>query len=156
MQYKLRTVSAIFMLLTSSLAMLSCSSRNDDEIQKDVNQSLSESKQSNVTAQVADGVVKLDGQCMGENCADSIAARIKDIDGVKDVENNLQQGTVETDLTLRTSVQSIISKYQGVQAEVAGGEVVLRGIIQRDQLQPLMNELGTLKAKKIDNQLAVQ
>jgi hypothetical protein len=62
----------------------------------------------------------------------------------------------KTDLTLRTSVQTIISKYQGVQADVVAGVVILRGTIQRDQLQPLMNELSSLSAKKIDNELAVQ
>ena len=61
-----------------------------------------------------------------------------------------------TDLTLRTSVQSIVTKYAGVQAEVASGEVVLRGTISRDLLEPLMTELKALNAKKIDNQLAIK
>ena len=135
--------------------------RSDDQIQQDVTQRLSSSQNNNqayasVSTVVKDGVVTINGQCEGDNCSDSVIARIKDVEGVKDVVNNIQQTATPTDLTLRTSVQSIISKYQGVQADVAAGVVVLRGTIQRDQIQPLMNELSSLKAKKIDNQLAIQ
>jgi hypothetical protein len=34
--------------------------------------------------------------------------------------------------------------------------VVLRGSINRNQIQPLMNELTNLQPKKIDNQLAIK
>ncbi len=139
--------------------------RSDEDIQKDVSEGLTRGTgndangaraYSNVNATVKDGVVTLDGQCEGENCADSVVSRVNGIDGVKDVQSNIRQTQAPTDLTLRTSVQSIISKYQGVQADVADGVVVLRGSILRDQVQPLMNELSTLQARKIDNQLAIQ
>lgn len=135
--------------------------RSDQQILQDVQKQLKGQQSgnsqtyANVSAAVKEGVVTLSGQCEGERCADSAVARVKDIDGVKNVESQIKETSPETDLTLRTSVQSVISKYQGVQADVAGGVVVLRGTIKRDQVQPLMNELSTLQARKIDNQLAI-
>jgi hyperosmotically inducible periplasmic protein len=152
-----------FLLAFSIFTLVACNNRGDEEIRNDVREQIGSSRNTsgsnayaNVEATVNKGVVTLTGQCEGENCADSLVNRVKEIDGVKDVESNLQETATPTDFTLRTSVQTIISKYQGVQADVAGGVVVLRGSILREQLQPLMNELSTLQAKQIDNQLAVQ
>ena len=143
-----------------ALLLASCGGRSDDKIQKDIQEQLQgkdgRTAYQSVKATVKDGTVQLSGTCEGGNCADSVATLVKKVDGVKNVENNIQQAQAETDLTLRTSVQSIISRYQGVQADVAAGVVVLRGVIQRDQIQPLMNELHSLQPKKIDNQLAIQ
>ena len=143
-------------LLACVLFLEACGgNRSDEAILKDVNDSL-QTWGSGITAKVDDGTVQLSGECEGENCADSIAAMVRGISGVKEVQNGVKGEAAKTDLTLRTSVQTIISKYQGVQADVVSGVVVLRGTIQRDQLQPLMNELSPLSAKKIDNELAVQ
>lgn len=154
--FKLLPISFILILFSSS-----CNNRNDEEILKDVNNKIlktnsSGSEANQIDASVKDGVVTLGGRCEGDNCSDSLLTLVKELDGVKQVVNNVTEVPVQTDLTLRTSIQQIISKYDGVQADVAGGVVVLRGIILRDQIQPLMNELGVLKPKKIDNQLAIK
>jgi hyperosmotically inducible protein len=150
---------AIFIMLCTA----SCSGkRSDEKIQQDVKEILMTSgggsgqSYPNVSAAVKEGTVTLSGQCETENCADSALARVKKIEGVKEVVSNIRQAPAQTDYTLRTSVQSVISKYQGVQADVAAGVVVLRGTIKREQIQPLMNELSSLQPKKIDNQLAIQ
>lgn len=149
-------------VLFAGILFTSCnSSRSDADIQKDVREELTTSEgnrqaYANINAEVKEGVVTLTGQCEGDNCADSVLARVNDVDGVKEVRNNITQAQGETDYTLRSNVQTIISKYQGVQADVVNGTVVLRGTIQREQVQPLMNELGILQAKKVDNQLAIQ
>jgi osmotically-inducible protein OsmY len=149
-----KTLSSV--LLACVVFLEACGgNRSDDAILKDVNDSL-QTRGSGVTAKVDDGTVQLSGECEGENCADSLAAMVRGINGVKEVQNGVKGVAAKTDLTLRTSVQTIISKYQGVQADVVAGVVILRGTIQRDQLQPLMNELSSLSAKKIDNELAVQ
>ena len=150
-----KSLSSVVLACVLILLTACGSNRSNDAILKDVNDSL-QTRFSGVTAKVNDGTVQLSGECQGDNCADSLTAMVRDISGVKEVQNEVKRVEAKTDLTLRTSVQNIISKYQGVQADVAAGVVILRGIIQRDQLQPLMNELGTLDAKKIDNQLAVQ
>lgn len=152
----------MMLLLAAGAAFVSCSNRSDEDIQKDVTNKLSQGgtggplNYSSVQASVKDGTLTLTGNCEGENCVDSLSKRMQDIDGIKELKNNVTKTDATTDLTLRTSVQSIISKYQGVEADVAGGVIVLRGTIQRDQVQPLMNELSALGAKKLDNQLAIQ
>jgi hypothetical protein len=150
-----KSLSSVLLACVLFLLAACGGSRSDDSILKDVNDSL-QTRASAVKAKVEDGTVKLSGECEGENCADSLAAVVREINGVKEVQNEVKGVEAKTDLTLRTSVQTIISKYQGVQADVATGVVILRGTIQRDQLQPLMNELSSLDARKIDNQLAVQ
>ncbi len=154
MMIKLKLVFAALPMLLLSAA---CNNKPDDaEIQKNVTEHLQQNNEySGINASVSEGIVTLDGNCEGENCGETIAANVKDIEGVDSVTNNIKS-FIETDLTLRTTVQSIISKYPGVEADVAMGQIVLRGSISRDQIQLLMNELKVLDAKQIDNQLAIQ
>lgn len=151
---KLTALVGIVMILSFAVA---CGSKpNDEQIQANVDKQLQENQAlRGITATVKDGVVTLSGNCEGEDCVTLAAQEVEKAEGVQQVENNVQRNE-GTDLTLRTSVQSIISKYAGVQADVAAGVIVLRGTIARDQVQPLMNELHALQPKKLDNQLAVQ
>ncbi len=152
--FKLKPIFAIALLL---LTMISCNDKhNDKDIQDNVTKQLQDNKNhAGVSSTVKDGVVTLTGTCEGENCAADIEKNIKDVSGVEKVENNISKDN-STDLTLRTSVQSIITKYPGVQADVAAGVVVLRGNIERVNLQSLMGDLDVLHPKKIDNQLVVK
>ncbi len=135
----------------------SCNNKPDDnKIQENVTKQLQDNKNyAGVNSTVKDGVVTLSGMCVGDNCAADIENNIKNVDGVQKVENQIVKDN-STDLTMRTSVQSIITKYPGVQADVASGVIVLRGTIARDNLQALMSDLGMLHPEKIDNQLVVQ
>lgn len=153
----LNHIIATTLIAISFCLAVGCKSKpNDEKILANVNEQLTENQAyAGVNATVKDGVVTLAGSCEGEDCALQVEKKVGDVDGVKKVENNIGKNDA-TDLTLRTSVQSIISKYDGVQADVAGGIIVLRGTIKRDQVQPLMNELEALQPKKLDNQLAVQ
>lgn len=152
--YKFKPLAAVFFLI--SLAV-SCNNKpNDKDIQDDVTKTLQANKNyAGVNSTVKDGTVILTGMCEGDNCAADIENNIKDVNGVQKVENNIRKDN-STDMTLRTSVQSIITKYAGVQADVAGGVVVLRGNIDRDNLQSLMSDLSALHPDKIDNQLVVK
>ena len=139
------------------LAVVSCKDKpNDKDVQENITKTLQADKNyAGVNSTVKDGTVTLTGMCEGDNCATNIENTIKDVNGVQKVENNIAKDN-STDMTLRTSVQSIITKYPGVQAEVAAGVIVLRGTIDRDNLQSLMSDLATLHPEKIDNQLAVK
>lgn len=144
-------LSASIMLFLSA-----CGSPDDKDIQRNVIQELQNNPElKGITSSVKEGVVTLSGNCQSAGCDSLAETQVKKIDGVKSV-NNQMQNEATTDLTLRTSVQSIISRYDGVQADVAAGVVVLRGTIEKKQVDPLMNELQALKPKKLDNQLAVK
>lgn len=144
-------------IATLVIVATSCNSKpNDKEIQENVTKSLQANKNyAGVNSTVKDGTVILTGMCEGDNCAADIENNIKELDGVQKVENNITKDNT-TDLTLRTSVQSIVTKYPGIQADVAGGVIVLRGTIDRDNLQSLMSDLSSLHPEKIDNQLVVK
>ncbi|WP_207496782.1 BON domain-containing protein [Aridibaculum aurantiacum] len=146
----------LWMIALLSFTLISCGGKvNDETLQQNVNEKIkADGGNQAINATVKDGVVTLSGTCRGENCAANIEKQIAAVEGVRSVDNQVQVDN-STDLTLRTSVHSVISKYQGVQADVAGGVVVLRGSIDRSQLQPLMNELQSLQPKQIDNQLAI-
>lgn len=148
---------AMFAFIIFSLQFISCNNKvSDEEITATINDSLQANENSkNITAAVHEGTVTLSGACSGENCNTDIEEKVKSIEGVESVENNITITQADTDYTLRTQVQTVISNYQGVQADVANGVIVLRGAISRSQLQPLMTELNALRPKQIDNQLAV-
>lgn len=152
--FKIKSLLAIILFCAVAT---SCNNKVDDQkIRDDISKQLLENNSyAGVTSKVEDGVVTLNGVCEGENCADNIENMIKEIDGVTKVENNIRKNTI-TDMTMRTSVQSILTKYPGVQADVAGGEIILRGNIDRENLQSLMSDLATLQPTKIDNQLVVK
>lgn len=151
---KLKSLLAIVLLISIAV---SCNDQpNDEDIQDNVTKTLQANKNyAGVNSAVKDGTVTLTGMCEGDNCAADIERNIKDVKGVQKVENNITKDN-STDMTMRTSVQSIITNYAGVQADVAGGVIVLRGNIDRDTLQSLMSELNTLHPEKIDNQLVVK
>lgn len=142
--------------LLSMFFILSCSSKPDDkEIQENVTKHLQIDKNyAGVTSTVNEGVVTLSGMCEGNDCVTDIEKDVAGITGVSKVENNISKDN-STDMTMRTSLQSILIKYPGVQAEVTFGVIVLRGTIDRDNLEPLMSDLTKLNPEKIDNQLSV-
>ncbi len=150
-------IKPIFVIAVLLSVMVSCNNKPDDkQIQDNVTKQLQDNKNyAGVNSSVKEGVVTLTGMCEGDNCVTDIEKNIKDLDGVKKVENNIVKDN-STDMTMRTSVQTIITKYPGVQADVAAGIIVLRGNIDRDNLQSLMSDLSALHPEKIDNQLVVK
>ncbi len=147
----------LFTLVLILSVVASCNNKPDDkQIQDNVTKLLQDNKNyAGVNSNVKDGKVILSGMCEGDKCADDIEKNIKLINGVKKVENSIIKDN-STDMTLRTSVQSIITKYPSVQADVVAGSVTLRGSIDRDNLQSLMSDLSALHPEKVDNQLMVK
>ena len=147
-------------LAIMSMQFQSCKGKNKDA---DINTAIQSKQQSDasfagVNASVTDGVVTLTGQCNDENCKTSAEKTVKDIDGVKKVVNNITVAavTITQDDPLQTGANNVVSKYDGVQAEVMNGVITLRGQVKRASLQQLMMDLNALQPKKIDNQLIIK
>jgi hyperosmotically inducible protein len=152
------------MLITASLFMIqfeSCKAKNKDG---DIQTAISKKTQSDanlagVTATVVDGTVTLTGSCADEACRTNAEKSIKEIDGVKNVVNNIAVTPVQItqDDPLRQSTNDVIQRYDGVQADVSEGVITLRGTVaDRDRLQQLMMDLNALRPKRIDNQLVIK
>ena len=112
-----------------------------------------------VNATVANGTATLSGSCADEDCRTGAERAVKDIEGVKQVVNNIQiaQVQITDDAPLQASATQVASKYNGVHANVQGGVIRLSGTIDsRDQLQQLMQELNALRPKRIDNELVIK
>ena len=63
---------------------------------------------------------------------------------------------INSDETLRNSVNNVIKTYDGVQADVKDGVITLRGNIKQDELQTLIMKVQELKPKKVENQLVIK
>ncbi len=154
----------LFMLLSSGAALTACNNQpKDSAIQNDFNDKVKTNPQlTHITASVADGVVTLTGECPDEACRTNAEQNAKEVKGVKSVVNNINVApasapvVVADDATLKNSVDAAIKPYNNVSADVANGEVTLRGTIQRDDLQNLMMNINALNPKKVNNQLTVK
>jgi osmotically-inducible protein OsmY len=143
------------------VSVTSCKKKNrDGDIQTAfASKAQSDPNLAGVSATVLDGTVTLTGTCADENCRTNAEKVVKDIDGVDKVVNNIQVAKVEVndDANLRTAVDGVIKSYAGVQADVSGGVVTLRGTIQDNaKLQDLMMAVNALRPKRVDNQLVIK
>jgi len=73
----------------------------------------------------------------------------------KSNENN-NSVEINSDATLRSSVNDVMKAYNGIEADVKDGVVTLRGSIKQDDLQPLIMKVQELKPKKVENQLVIK
>jgi osmotically-inducible protein OsmY len=63
---------------------------------------------------------------------------------------------INSDATLRSSVNDVVKAYNGVEADVKDGVVTLRGNIKQSDLQPLIMKVQELKPRKVENQLVIK
>lgn len=150
-----------FILVVSFISISSCKAKNKDgDIQTAFNSKAStDPNLAGVSATVIDGTVTLTGSCADETCRANAEKSVKEIDGVKKIVNNIQVAKVEVteDGPLRSSTEQVVSKYEGVQADVSGGVITVRGTIENhDKLQELIQELQALRPKNVQNQLVIK
>jgi osmotically-inducible protein OsmY len=157
----------VTVLAFASVTFISCKGKQTDaEIEAAINQKIaSNAGMKGLNASVREGVVTLTGECKDEECRKDCADAIKDVKGVKNVENNIRIASTATpaapveiasDETLKNSVNDVVKNYKGVEADVKDGVVTLRGEIKRDNLQNLIVSLNELKPKKVENQLVIK
>lgn len=157
----------IAVLAFSGVTLISCkSTQTDAEIQSSINEKIAgNNEMKGLNASVKDGVVTLSGECATDECRKDCADAIKNVKGVKSVENNINVASavtppapieINSDETLKNSVNDVVKNYKGVEADVKDGVITLRGEIKRDNLQNLMVSLNELKPRKLENQLVIK
>jgi len=159
---------AVTVLAFSGISLISCKDKQqtDAEIQSSINEKFaSNAEMKGLNASVKAGVVTLTGECSTEECRKDCADAVKNVKGVKNVDNNIRVAAamnstapveISSDETLRTSVNNVVRDYNGVEADIKDGVITLRGDIKRDNLQKLIISLNELNPKKVDNQLVIK
>lgn len=159
--------SVIVATILSAAILISCKGKQSDaEIKASIDEKIAKNEgMKGLAATVNNGVVTLSGECPTEECRKDCADAVKGISGVKSVDNNIKVANVSTepaavevsgDETLKSSVNDVVKKYNGVEAEVKDGVVTLRGEIKRDKLQDLIVSLNELKPRKVENELVIK
>lgn len=150
-------IKILNLIVGTSIVLVSCKGKmTDDVIKKNVDSQLSLLQDSaTISSVVNNGIVTLAGKCEGADCPTIIRNAVVDVEGVDSIINNIVMAS-PIDLTLRTSVLTVVARYEGIQADVVNGIVVLRGSIAKKRLKPLIDELSLLMPKRIDNQLAIK
>lgn len=153
----------ITVLAFSGITLISCKGKQTDaEIQASINQKIAQNDEmKGLSVSVSNGVVNLSGECPTEECRKDCADAVKKINGVKDVENNIRVpgvttlGNTAADEALKTSVRDIVSKYNGVEAELKDSVVILRGEIERNDLEALILSINELQLR-VENQMVLK
>jgi hyperosmotically inducible protein len=158
--------SILTVLAFWGLVLISCKGKQTDaEIQSTINEKIAKNDEmKGLNASVKGGVVTLTGECPTEECRKDCADAIKDIKGVKSVDNNIRVTSttspapveITADEALKNSVNDVVKNYKGVEADVKDGVVTLRGEIKRSNLQDLIISLNELKPRKVENQLVIK
>jgi len=155
-----RWLLSLFILLSLAVLPACKGEKKDGDIQTAFNsKAQSDPNLAGVAATVVNGTVTLTGNCADENCRKAAEKTVKEIDGVKNIVNNIQVGRVQVadDSTIRSAAEGVVSKYDGVQAAVSDGVITLRGTIDdREKLQQLMMELNAVHPQRIENQLVLK
>src|SRR4051812_19000650 len=154
---RVKPVLKAFVLFFALLHVVACGGSNHDPAIQNKISSVTQTtpELQNVSGTVTNGVVTLVGQCKSEKDRERAEKAIKKIDDVKDVINNITitpDMVVTPDNELRDGAAKLVKKYKHVQAGVENGVVTLRGNIDKEDLQHLMNDLNTLRPRRIDNQ----
>ena len=145
------------LLLFSFTFFAACNSKpSDTEMQQSITKQLSGNENyKEVTISVKDNTVTLNGTCEGENCVTEIGKIVKENQYVSTVINNIQEKSTVPSVSLNTSLQTILSHYPGVQGELSDSIITLKGSIKKENLPLLMNEISSLHARKVDDQIKV-
>lgn len=153
----------LMFVATAALFFIACGERSDTQIQLDLSRAMAATEGAKVTSEVNKGNVVLNGECKDRACVEEAEKLAYEIKGVKSVTNNIKivggadgDSLYAGDELLTRAIQEITAGYDSVSAEVDSGVVVLKGVIERNKLQELMQRLHQLKPKRIDNQLVIK
>lgn len=104
---------------------------------------------------VEKGVATLSGQVNEDSGKEGVAKEVAAVPGVKSVVNNLtvkvNEIPIAADHPLAAAVKDATKDYPTVTATVVDGVVMLKGEIQKANLQKLMIALNALRPKRIEN-----
>jgi osmotically-inducible protein OsmY len=147
--------TGVFSLLL--LLLSGCSQQGKDkEIKADLTAKAKEDKNfAGVRFMVNNGIVTLSGECPTAQAKDKVESTVKRVYAVKEVTNNIAIAPViiGTDQQLKQGVDSILSKYPGVEAIVIDSMVRLQGQAESKDQEKLLSAVKTLQPRNLESQI---
>ncbi len=148
-------------------AMPGCKSGpKDDDIQAGITQKIQlMPDMDGINTTVKDGAVTIMGEYKSEDQKSKTEAAIKEINGVKSVDDQATVApppppapvvTIAPDDALTKMVMDATKDFSGVKATIADGVITLNGEIKKTDLPKLMMTLNSMKPKKIQNNLVIK
>lgn len=150
-------------ILMTGLLFQSCK-KSDENIQKDVNKTLTENNFSMISSTVKDGTVTLVGTVDSQQQKSEVENKVRDVKDVKGVVSNVvvkeatPQVVVNPDQTIKSTIDSKLSTagYKDVKVEVKDGEVILTGDLKRADLTKVMQIANESNPKSVKNELKLK
>lgn len=132
--------------------------KDSDIKQMLVSGSKTEAAFAGVNYSIEDGVVTLMGSVPSDKERGKVEERVKHTSGVKEVVNHLTVSPVvlDGDFPLKQSVDSVLTRYPMVVANVEDSVVVVSGTAKEDDLQQLAEGLTGLNPKGLEMQVGTE
>lgn len=154
---------AFLAIAAFTFALPACKGKSDADIKTEVDAKLqANTDYSGLTTSVTDGVVTVDGEVKDDATKSSVETTVKEVKGVKSVNNNSMVAapppppTINPDDILNSAVKDAIKDHATVTATVADGVVTLTGDIKKADLPTLMQKVNATHPKKVENKLTVK
>jgi len=118
----------------------------------------------NASVEVKDGVAHLSGTFADQQSKDAMIAKLKAINGVKDVMDMSTvaapaapvETTTAVDPAVQKKVQDAVKDFPSVKVEVVNGELTLTGNVSSLQARKIKESVDALKIGKYNNNLVVK
>jgi hypothetical protein len=156
----MKQLSIQISLLMIISMVVGCSQQSKD---KDIKADLATKAQdevafAGVNYTVKNGTVYLSGNCPSLNAKEKVQSTVKDLAGVKNVEDSLQIAAVILDenFWVRRSVDSLLKDYPRATAQMSGDTVMLIGSVQKNELPKIMDKLKAIPARSVNNLLLAE
>jgi hypothetical protein len=144
-------------LLLVLLAVSSCNSYYcDRQIKQDItSKAKNDVNFAGLKFTVKKGEVRLFGNCPTERCLIEVNTTLKSIHVIRKITNEagIAPVTINASYTKKLQVDSVLSGYPAVWAEVSDTAVVLRGSIAEEETPKLLRTIGMLHAGNTINEL---
>ncbi|RYY16852.1 MAG: BON domain-containing protein [Chitinophagaceae bacterium] len=130
-------------LICLALLLMSCSQHTiDREIKSDIaTKAKSETCFAGINYIVANGRVHLSGTYPTDACRQKIISKIQGIAGVSEIDNRMVPGEVvlNQDYELKLRLDSVLSRYPSVMAQLSGNNIYLRGNLPSAEAKKLID-----------------
>jgi hypothetical protein len=149
-----KTITGMCLMLITGI--ISCTT--DKDIKADIAiKAKSDINFADVIYNVEQGKVILSGNCVSTASKQYVERRVKSINVIKGITNNIRVAPVafDYDPVLKQSVDSILATHPYIQAKVSVKDVILVGTAEKKEVERLLPAIQKLNPMKVDNRIMI-